>query len=86
MDTTEHEFVPSGPDDTCADCGVTVTSMTVVATFSVPCPAGDCPSPKNPDTGCVFAPAPQVDSRCIFCGRPGGTPDDLYDADNPWED
>lgn len=46
-------------------------------TFSLACPAGDCPSPKNPDRGCVFAPAGANPARCLFCGRSGSRDDDV---------
>lgn len=67
-----HDFTPTPDgDDQCERCKVTVAPP-VHMTFTVSCPAGDCTSANNPDRGCVFVKAPEVGSRCLFCGRTGG--------------
>lgn len=72
MNTTWHQFkeTPNG-DDECGRCAV-VVSPDAHLTFTLPCPAGDCPSSSNPDRGCVFAPTRLGVSGCVYCGRGGG--------------
>lgn len=57
-------------DEQCSRCGV-VVDWEAHMTFTMPCPAGDCPSAKNPDRGCVFVPSKDSACRCIYCGRSG---------------
>lgn len=70
--STWHRFqeTPDG-DDQCIRCA-TVVAAEALTTFTMPCPAGDCTSPSNPDRGCVFVPGRGEVCCCIFCGRPGG--------------
>jgi len=85
--STWHRFVEDEVgDDTCGRCHVQVT-LEAHMTFSLACPAGDCPSPKNPDRGCVFAPAGSAPARCLFCGRSGARDGEVEDTSTlPLED
>lgn len=59
-------------DDRCGGCGVTVT-LDAHMTFTLQCPVPACPSDKNPDIGCAFAPNEKRSnlSNCLYCGRVG---------------
>lgn len=64
-------------NDVCARCETQVT-LDAHMTFTLPCPAGDCPSPKNPDRGCYFVAHGTNPARCLFCGRTGDVEPDTF--------
>lgn len=69
-----HDFAPGldHDDHECSSCEVRIAPP-VHMSFTVACPAGDCTSANNPDRGCVFVAQVDVGSRCVFCGRTGGS-------------
>lgn len=71
-------------DDECTDprCGVQVTLMGHM-TFSLPCPAPRCTSPKNPQDGCCFTAVRSDSSRCTYCGCKGVPADEEAEVDGP---
>lgn len=58
-------------DEECGTCHIVVTPESLTA-FTLPCPTPDCPSPVNPDRGCVMTPSRTLAAACIYCGRAGG--------------
>lgn len=67
-----HRFTDTDEgDEQCSRCAV-VVDWEAHMTFTIPCPAGDCPSKHNPDRGCVFVPSKDSEPcKCIYCGRTG---------------
>lgn len=72
MSTTWHRLEESDEgDDQCVRCHIVIDPL-AEQTFTLLCPQPPCPSPKNPDDGCVFVPGRGEVCHCLYCGKPGG--------------